>query len=572
MAPLRRAVDRDSPDQLALEIKTVPSDDDLYSFRIANNIAENLERAGIRADVAPTRRANFFRDILINLDFDLYVGRHPGQSDPDFLRPFLHSAFAEEPGWQNPFSLSNTVIDEYLETQLRDRADRGDVLADLQETIAAETPFVPIAFEEEQRLIRSDRLQNRLTGVPGDDPLWILQLGAVGDEDDDEAASYTIGTIDGRMTHNLNPLAVEYRGPWLDPVELIYDPLVRRLREEYIPWLATSWEWLSPTGARAPTLEVILREDLTWQDESQLTAHDIVFTYRFLSDTSLDEETDPTIPAPRFRGRTTLVDTAEAVDDRTIRLQFVETSRELAMQLLTVPILPEHVWSELSDLTEVAGIPISDVTTDALVEDNLDPVGSGPYTVTDVAPDDTLELTTRPDHFLFRDAETREEPYRSLGRPHIRELTFDIRPSVSNIAQAIEDGVLDATACNVGREARTSAEDTDDVEGVTWSTTRLVHLGMNLRSAPFTIHGFRDAIGRLVDRTFVSEHVFDGHARPTIAPVYNTSHVPASLHWDSEDPSFVGEPGTGEVDEERIRDLFRDAGFQYTEDGVLLAR
>ncbi len=573
--PIRRAIERDAPRRLSLEIKTPPSDDHLFSLSIANNLAENLERAGIQVDVAPTRHVNLLRDVLINLDFDLYIWSHPGHTDPDYLRPFLHSRFAEEPGWQNPFSFSHLMIDELLEDQLRDGMNRDDQLVELQQHIANESPFVPIVFEDEQRLYRNDRLNYREQRVASDNPLWVYQLSpaAVNDEDDvDEERTFRLGTTDGRITHNLNPITVEYRGPPMDPTGLLYEPLLEQGPDGLVPWLAESYEWVSPTGARAPTIQVTLRPDLQWHDGEPLTAHDVAFTFRFLNDTSMKEDEDPTIPAPRFRGRSTLFDTAEAISNRVVRIQFVGTSRRLAMRLLTVPILPEHIWSGLTGLTEVAGIPVSDVTTDALVDDNLEPVGSGPYRVTDVNPDRSVTLERAEEHFLW-DPENGVDQIASVGRPAIKSLVFDVRPSVSNMISALAEGDLDASASDVGRVARGEAtEDYDTIDYVEWSTTRLFHVGMNLRAAPFTIHGFRDTLAQMIDRAYIAEEIFRGNARPTISPLSDEERVPDELRWDREDAPFLGEVGTGEINEEAVRERFREAGFQYAEDGSLLAR
>lgn len=566
LGELRRVTDRDAPNRLSLDILTLPSDDNLYALRIANHLAGNLEQAGIQADVSPTRRAPFLRDVLINLAYDLYVWRHPGQLDPDYLRPFLHSRFAEEPGWQNPFSFSDRQIDEGLEAQVRGGASREARLKELQRDIGAARPFVPIAFEDDQRLARTDRLQPRWD-VPFDDPLWLLLLDYA---EENENRTVRLGSTNGTVTQNLNPIAAEFRGS-TDVTDLIYEPLARPVGEEYIPWVAADWEWVSPKGARAPTMEVRIRPGLQWQDGEPLTARDVVFTYRFLADTSMTEE-DPQIPAPRFRGRGTLIDAIEAVDDRVLRLQYIESGREIARRLLTVPILPQHVWEQRTGLSEVAGIPVSDVTTDALIADNLDPVGSGPYRVVEVEADNLLRLEHVSDHFLAG-IDATADPAGDFASPAIQELVIDVRPSVTNLVDAIVNGDLDGGLCDVGRELFEEHRDPDGpVDGAIQETTRLMHLGMNLRVSPLTNHGFRGAVAALIDREYVIEDIYRGRARATRSPLVDESIVPSELAWGGEDRQFAGEPGTGEVDPDEARELFREAGFQYDEDGYLLSR
>ena len=564
---LRRAADRDTPSQLGLEIKALPEDDDLYSLRVANNLQANLEIAGAEVDVLPTRPDAFLRDVLINLDFDMYVWRLPMHDDPDILRTLLHSRYTEESGWQNPFSYSNTLIDDLLDEQLRAHDNRNEILSELQESVFQEHPFIPVIFQEEHRVYRSDVFHSDEPRPLGD-PNWILELYAA-DQNEAFIDSSQFGVTDGRMSNNLNPIAVEYRDG-AGVTELLYDPPARRFDGELLPWLAESWEWVSPSEARIPTLEVTLRDNLEWHDGEPLTSDDVVFTYRFLRDTSMTDE-DPVIPSPRYRGRSSLFDVIEAVDDSIIRIQFIETSRDLAERILTLPILPWHIWEEHTDFTEVIGIPVSDVTTDALVIDNVDAVGSGVYKLEDIDADNEVVLSLFNDHFIF-DLEAEEEPAASAF-PLIEEITFDIRPSVTNILNSITEGALDGSLSTVGKHNITDMDEHDNIATQSITTSRLYHIGFNLRNAPFTHHGLRDAIAQLVDREYIRTEIFQGSGRPTVSPVFDESLVPDSLVDDEDFGSFfIGESGSGTVEEEAARSLFRDVGFQYGEDGQLLTR
>lgn len=280
---------------------------------------------------------------------------------------------------------------------------------------------------------------------------------------------------------------------------------------------------------------------------------------------------DPVIPSPRYRGRSSLFDVIEAVDDSIIRIQFIETSRDLAERILTLPILPWHIWEEHTDFTEVIGIPVSDVTTDALVIDNVDAVGSGVYKLEDIDADNEVVLSLFNDHFIF-DLEAEEEPAASAF-PLIEEITFDIRPSVTNILNSITEGALDGSLSTVGKHNITDMDEHDNIATQSITTSRLYHIGFNLRNAPFTHHGLRDAIAQLVDREYIRTEIFQGSGRPTVSPVFDESLVPDSLVDDEDFGSFfIGESGSGTVEEEAARSLFRDVGFQYGEDGQLLTR
>lgn len=564
---LRRTAERDDPTQVSVDILTLPDDEDKKSIRVANHLANNLESAGISVDVVPVRYDVFLRRVLINHDYDIYVWRHPPRSDPDYLRVLLHSRFAEEPGWQNPFSYSNSLLDSLLEDQRQQSGEeRVETIKEIQRHIREERPFVPILFEQEYRLYRPEVLSIPRTPQAGD-PAWLLGLRM------DETAiesdpTCRLGTTDSRLTDNLNPIAVEYRGG-NGVIKLIYDPAARKWGDELVPWAAQSWEWTSPSGASAPTLAMRMRDDLRWHDGEPVTADDIVFSYRFYTDTTKTED-DPTIPAPRFRARSSLIDTIEAIDDRTVRMQFVRSTRNIARNVMTLPILPKHVWGNHTHLTDIAGVTVAEGMTEALVIDNIEPVGSGPFEVSAAESGESLELTRAPDHFIWNE-EFEHDIAQTIGAPNFERFILDIRPSAANIADSIRQANLDGTLRGLGRDVveGNSGDASPSVE----QTRQLFHVGFNLREFPFTVHGFRDAVARLIDSEYLLAEVFHGAGKPVRSPIFDDAWVPEELHWNRRDSSeFAGENGTGEADPETAQEHFRDAGFQYSADEQLLAR
>ncbi len=574
---IQSAIDRDPPRQVSVGIKTVPADDDREAVRIARHLAENLETAGLAVTVEPTTEDKLLREVLINKNFDIYVGQHPGQDDPDFLRAFLHSKFSEEPGWQNPFSYSNITVDELLDLQKEAGDDRLEVLAELQRYIVQDFPFITILFPEELRVVRTDRYTG-WADSPLTDSLGYLGLSPVGggagtddvqpgDGDTDRDGTLRVGLIDRRSTRNLNPLGVEFRDHGTI-TGLLYDPLAYRLGDDYVPWLAKEWRWVSPSHARYPTLELSLREQQQWHDGEPITADDVVFTYRFLRDTTMEDE-DPVVPTPRFRGRSSLVDSADVVGETTVRVQFDASSREVAQRVLTVPILPKHIWEEQATLTEVAGIELQSQTTEALIWENTEPVGSGPFQFAESSVDEHVTLERFDEHFLQR--ESLSDPTSQFARaPHFARLEFLVYPSEQMLVEEANAGNIDATAPGLTPE-RLDAVDGEHVTVQIDESTRFYHVGFNIRATPFTNPRFRHAISRMIDRTFLVEDVFDGNARGVLSPLFDWNMVPSNLERATEPPyDFVGDHGSGDVDPDRARDVFREAGYSYNADQELL--
>ncbi len=555
------SVDRDTPDQISLSIASVPADEDSVPVRIARHLADNLGTAGIDVSLQPVTTERLWRNVLLNGEFDLYVGQHPGYGDPDVLYELLHSRFSEEPGWQNPFGYVNVPgVDDLLDSQ-RDATDgtRTRILDSLVETFRTEAPFSVVAYPEEPRAIRPDRY-DRWEHRSLESPLGYLGLraknpDAIGDRD---AETLHVGTSNGRITRNLNPLAVEFRDRWV-VVGLLYDSLGRRIETDVEPWLAREWSWDDDR------LRVTLREDLAWHDGEPLRAADVAFTYRLLWDTTATEE-EPSVPAPCFRSQSTLVERVEATDDRTIEFE-IDAAPEVGLHALTVPVLPRHVWEERTDLTSIAGFDFDGVT-EAVVHDNMQPVGSGPLRFDSVEPNTRLEFVRNDDHFLVDLPE--DDPLSAFaGGPPYERLVFACSPSQANVVEAIQAGQLDASAGGLTPTEIERARSASEIELGFEDVSAFYHVGFDVRNAPLSNPRFRQAISRLLDREYLRTDAFEGYATPAFSPITAGS----SGEWQAgHEAGFAGVSGTGAVEEERARELFREAGYIYNESGELVVR
>lgn len=562
---LRSVVGRESFEQVSLTVKTVPADTDGAAVRIARELAKNLGQVGVDAEVLPLAEEELLRDVLVNANFDLFVARYPAHDDADFLRAALHSSFVEEPGWQNPFGYANLTVDELLVEQRRaDPGSRGAVLADLQRAFVRDSPFAVVAFPDEPHAMRTDRFEGWFDAATHS-KLGYLSLRRLdaADATTESPETLGVGITDGRPTRNRNPLSVEFRDRGV-VTGLLYDSLGQRIDDRVEPWLAASWAW-DIEGDR-PVVDVNLREGLRWHDDTELTADDVAFTYRFLADTSLGEGAIR-VPSPRYRGRVTLLEAVEALDERTVRLRFVPASRSVAARALTVPVLPAHVWRDRTARANIGGVPLSEYATEALVSNNEDAVGSGPFTFEQAAADELLELRRFEGHFLNDEVEGAVAPY--AGRPAFDALRFVVVPSPGAALELLEAGELDATASpldpaqvpKVGRSSRLRlAVDTMDA---------FYHVGFNARRPPLGNPRFRRVVARLLDREHVASDVFGGYAAPSVSPLARTGQAFA-LPDDVAADEGLAFPGTdGELDVEAARDLFREAGYSYRGEKLL---
>ncbi|MDS0295618.1 ABC transporter substrate-binding protein [Halogeometricum luteum] len=614
-----------SANQVSLEIKTVPADADPYALRIARQVAAWFRAAGIGAQVTPMASEELLRQVLVQNDFELFVARLPDQfHQPDGLYSLLHSRFADAPGWQNPFGYANLDVDDLLETQRTTTGEeRREAVYELQRSIARSQPFTLLSFPDDIRAARTDNYRNWRT-ADLDSPLGYLSLtrsgvdgatpatdatttagtdGTVGAASNrsrnrnsnsssrtatptstptptptptptevataaDGARTLRTATTDRRATENLNPLSVEYRRDGLI-TGLLYDSLGVETGDGVEAWLAESWAF-SGTGD-APSASVRLRPDLTWHDGEDLTAEDVAFTHRLLADTAMEtgttteDESDARIPAPRFQGRNSLVADVRAAGTRTVEFDFVECEPELATRAFTVPVLPKHIWEERTSRASVSGIEIGPAT-EAIVTNNIPPVGSGPFEFAQNTPRESLVLDRFDEHFLFEAAAEAGVPARP---PEFERLSVQVVGSDATAVEMVADADADVTGTTVGASTVPRIGRARDLELLVGRSETPFILGHNAGRSPTTNPRFRNTLARLVDQSFLVSDVFGGYARGAVSPLAGTEWLPEDLRWEGENPvtPFLGSDGELNVDE--AREAFRDAGYQYS-DGRLL--
>lgn len=100
---IRSILNRDSPSAVSLAVTAPPADSDRMATLLARHLVENLEAVGINATLNILPETELYREVLLNGNFDLFVAQIPPTDDPQALYSLLHSVYATEPGWQNPY-------------------------------------------------------------------------------------------------------------------------------------------------------------------------------------------------------------------------------------------------------------------------------------------------------------------------------------------------------------------------------------------------------------------------------------------------------------------------------------
>jgi peptide/nickel transport system substrate-binding protein len=282
------------------------------------------------------------------------------------------------------------------------------------------------------------------------------------------------------------------------------------------PGLAERWTH-TPDGR---TWTFAIRPGMTWSDGAPITARDAAFTYRLMM-RDADAATANGSYTANFASVT-------ATDDRTL---VIKTRQPYASMLgLDIPVVPEHVWS---GVTDVGGFTNEDTSRPV--------VGSGPFVLTRYR--EGQVVTLRANDRYWR------------GRPRVDEVQLITYTNVDAAAQALRKGDVDiVSGLTVAQLTALSGQ--PGVRVNSGSSRRLSSLLINPGAAAKTGDpigdgnpaladvAVRQAIARALDLPTLVKRVWQGHAQvgaSVIPPVFAAEHwEPGSGQRHAYDPAAAG--------------------------------
>lgn len=253
------------------------------------------------------------------------------------------------------------------------------------------------------------------------------------------------------------------RGPGYIRMSLIFDTMVWKDQNGYVPALAESWQ------LEDEAYVFNLRKNVTWHDGEPFTANDVVFTINYIKE------------HPYQWVNSKPVKNAEALDDYTVKLYLNGSYAPfLDMVAGTLPILPEHIYKDISD--------------PAQFQDDKALTGTGPYKLLDY---DKAQGT-----YLY---EAYNDYY--LGAPKVKQLKF-VKVSSEMSASALENGDVDA--------AGVPPEMADSLIGKGFEVLKGSHDGItkimvNHKRKPFSDIGLRQALYYAIDRQALVDTALRGY-------------------------------------------------------------
>ncbi|MGH2962467.1 MAG: ABC transporter substrate-binding protein [Solirubrobacterales bacterium] len=305
-----------------------------------------------------------------------------------------------------------------------------------------------------------------------------------------------------------------------DPyVGLVYDTLFSTpYVQEPEPLLAESAE----PGLDNRTWTVELRDGVSWHDGERFTAEDVVFSFEFYRDGEPNRWTHHASESPDMAR-------VEALDDLTVRITRAQPCPTLAeVTLADLPILPEHVWSEVEDPATFDGVAI----------------GTGPYRVERHEPGEHYELAANERYFA--------------GDPVADSLVLPIIPDPSSAFLALRSGQVDAVSVPMPPQLVESFEANPEVDVVEATPLSDAELVFNMDREPFDSTAFRRAVMLAIDKDRLLETVLLGRG------------ISGAESWPHPESPWTGENPPMPHDPEQARRLVAEEGFEGTEMEILI--
>jgi peptide/nickel transport system substrate-binding protein len=280
--------------------------------------------------------------------------------------------------------------------------------------------------------------------------------------------------------------------------QLLYSTLVRIDDDlRIVPDLAESLEKPDPV-----TYIAKLRRGVKFHNGRELTAADVVYTFRSLID-------------PTFRGRTGAYRMLGAVD---------------ALDPYTVKFTLKEPFASF-DINLVMGI----VQDGSGVGPSRQPIGTGPYKLASFTADDRIVLTPFADHYK--------------GAPNNSGLVLKVVPDDTMRGLELRKGTVDIVVNDVAPDIVTQLRKEGRLKLVTAPGTDYAYMGMNLRDPILSHAAVRRALGFAIDRDAIVQYLRGGLATPAVGIV-------PPMSW-----AFASDVLTFRHDPAEARRLLDAAGF-----------
>ncbi len=288
------------------------------------------------------------------------------------------------------------------------------------------------------------------------------------------------------ITEDFNPFSTTAPIYGMGADGLIYEPLIQfnvAKPPQYYPYLATGYTW----GVGGKSITFTIRTGVKWSDGTAFTPADVVFTYDLL-------KANPKI---NLNG---LPITGATASGNSVTITFSASQYTNLQNIAGVAILPQHIWSTVSDPSTYA---------------DTKPVGTGPYVLSTFTPEG-FTLTANPSYWQA---------------VPVKKVYFPAYASNTGAQNALFDGQIDWTG-NFIPGLQTSFVDKSPATHGYWMAPNATNaLFPNLNTWPTNQLPVRQAISAAIDRTQIGAQGEAGLEAPATSATGLT--LPTFSAWTS---------------------------------------
>lgn len=509
-----------------IELMTFTRDFAPLRYQAVTEVRNAWEELGLSVSLRSAELGALFEEYN-NQTYDstlMWFSTGADRADPSFFINLFRSEFAD-PGGINTAGFRNDEYDAAAETALTssDEDERLEAASTVQRVLSEEQPVLWLFHRDTLNIVNSDLYTGWEPHV-GNQPFWTVASLMEPEPAGDTTTMVYAGDKREELNSQMNPMAPDANADQATG-RMIWDRLVlTNLAGEPIPWVATDWE---VDGA---TVDMNLRDDITWHDGEEFTAEDVVFTIEYMQEWEV----------PKFASFYDPIESVERTGDYSVRFDIGQPDASFVSGSLTrLWMLPKHVWDGVA---EAEGLEHPRNWTDG-----IDRTGSGPFEFEAYEPGSRVVFTRNEDHFAA-------DEY-SFDR-----LIWNIYGSGSTAVGAVENGEA-AFAQAVQPQQYERAQDTDGLEAMSNASFGWTGIFLNNGVEPFDRTPFRQALAHAVDTERIVQISLSGYGSPARSPI-----SPTNEKWFDPDTPLLD----GGLDE--ARQVLEDAGYRWDDDGALLKR
>ncbi|WP_095200227.1 extracellular solute-binding protein [Mesorhizobium carmichaelinearum] len=314
-----------------------------------------------------------------------------------------------------------------------------------------------------------------------------------------------VGSFDNLNPFILKSLRTTARGMMdLTYGNLVFEPLMQRNYDEAFSLYGLLADSANMDSERK-SIEFHLNPNAKWSDGEPVTPDDVLFTYDVFTDKG----------RPPYNARMSLIAKLEKTGDHSVRFTFNDkANRETPLIIALTPILPKHAFDkETFDKTTLKPL-----------------IGSGPYTIAQVAPGQRIVFKRNPDYW------GKDVPAKR-GFDNYDQITIEYFLNANAKLEAFKKGLCaiddDGDPVKRERDLDFPAFHRGEVVSETFDTgipPVVTGFLFNTRLPKFSNPVVRRALGMLYDFEWANKNLFGGKYTRTMS------------YWQNSELSALGHP------------------------------